>query len=310
MSAAKLKVMVLAGGPDRERPVSLQSGAQVTQALRDAGHDVLQHDINATDLSALDQFDRWPGDVVFPVLHGSWGEGGALQAILESRGVSFVGCGAKAADLCMDKYRTKQVLNQNDLPTPAFELLATPDAPTLEPPVVLKALREGSSIDLVICHDPAKLLTAVSQLQQRHRELLVERYIQGKEITVGVIGDAGRERALPPIRIIPADEYYTYEAKYLRDDTKYELDPARIGLSPPILTGLQELAVKAFRALGCRHMSRVDFIVDQNDQPWILEVNTIPGFTSHSLLPKAAAHAGIPLPQLVDQLVQMAAAVR
>ncbi len=311
--SSKLKILVLAGGPDRERPVSLESGKTVSASLVAAGHEVIVRDIGPDNLAALDEFVQWQGDAIFAALHGGWGEGGGLQAILDQRKLPYVGCRQVAAALCMDKYETKVKLREADLPTLPFELVKKNDVPKIEAPLVIKAPREGSSIDLSICKTPEAATTALADLRTRHEELMVEQFCKGMEITVGILADepgpdAGpaQYHALPPIRIVPATEFYTYEAKYTRDDTQYLLDPAQIGLSSAELEGLGVLAVSAFEALGCRHMSRVDFIVDENRRPWILEVNTIPGFTSHSLLPMAAGHAGIKLPQLVDRLVRLA----
>jgi D-alanine-D-alanine ligase len=302
-----LKVLVLAGGPDRERPVSLRSGERVAHALREAGHEVRQSDILPDDLSALDAFEQWGGDVIFPVLHGSWGEGGPLQRLLDARGLRYVGCRAEAAELCMDKLRTKQVLAQRGLPTPAFETLRKGQVPTLPLPLVLKAPREGSSIDLVICRDSVALHAGLEDLYQRHRTLLAEAFITGKELTVGVIGRSGSEQVLPPIQIVPATEFYDYEAKYTRDDTQYLFD---IDEPPTVLSDVKAVALAVYRALGCRHLSRVDVMLDAQHRPWVLEVNTIPGFTDHSLLPKAARETGLAMPALVDMLVQLAAGQR
>jgi D-alanine-D-alanine ligase len=265
-----------------------------------------------------------PGEVIFPALHGGWGEGGGLQAILDERGLRYVGCRTQAASLCMDKFRTKAALFDAQLPTLPFELIGRGDTPTIALPYVLKAPREGSSIDLFICKDEAKAQASLKDLFTRHDKIMVEKFCKGIEITVGVLeGEAGPDsgrrtqdsglrtlaiHALPPIRIIPATEHYDFEAKYTRDDTQYLLDPDKIGLSRGELEGLGVIAVDAFRTLGCRHLSRIDFIVDEQKRPWILEVNTLPGFTSHSLLPMAAAHSGIPLPKLVDRLVRLALA--
>jgi D-alanine-D-alanine ligase len=314
--------MVLAGGPDRERPVSLKSGAAVAAALRQAGHEVLERDILPDNLAALDEFDRWKGQVVFPALHGQWSEGGGLQAILDGRGVHYVGCRAAAARLCMDKLQTKTLLQDRGLPTPRWQVLTSGKHCELTPPLVLKPPCEGSSIDVAICRDALQVGQARARLQIQHEQLLAEAFVAGKEMTVGVLetppgapgipGTPGlpgqaRLQALPPIQILPATEFYDYQAKYDRDDTRYLLDPAAIGLSTEVYDQLGILAMATHQALGCRHMSRVDIMVDENSQPWVLEVNTIPGFTSHSLLPMAAAHSGLPMPALVDRLVRLAA---
>lgn len=311
----RLKIMTLAGGPDREREVSLNSGANVTRALRSVGHDVITGDILSDDLSMIDEFTRWHGDLIFPVLHGCWGEGGGLQKILDGRMLPYVGSNAKAASLCMDKHRTKQSLVYHDIATPRFEYLSHSEARTLELPLVVKANSEGSSIDLAICHTQEEFDKARETLAATHEHLLVEQFIQGKELTVGIIAldnDANvlpglvsyaDHQALPAIHIIPATSFYDYKAKYTREDTQYRFD---IDLPGATLKRVSELALQAHAVLGCRHLSRVDFMVDENHQPWILEVNTIPGFTSHSLLPMAANKAGLDLPALVDHLARTA----
>ncbi len=308
MPERPLRVMVLYGGPDRERPVSLHSGREVADALAAAGHDVRLRDVLPDQLECLDEFRKWGGDVIFPVLHGGWGEGGPLQEILEERGLRFVGCRAAAADLCMDKYRTKRLLERHSLPTPRFELLSERGAmPSIPPPVVLKALREGSSLGMAICHVPGELEHALDALRREHPNLLVEQFIHGKELTVGVIDDPDGPRALPPICIMPAAAFYDYQAKYERNDTRYVFDAAEMGLTDALLSQLRLLAADAHQTLGCRHLSRVDFMVSADGHPYVLEVNTMPGFTTHSLLPKAAARAGMEMPQLVNHLVRLAA---
>ncbi len=293
--------MVLAGGPDRERPVSLESGAAVAAALRQAGHLVLHTDPSPVDGSYLDAFLAWGGDVVFPALHGAWGEGGAVQRLMDERGVRYVGCGAAAAALCMDKVETKRVLEANDVPTPAWELCREMPPTRVAAPLVLKPVREGSSVDLRICKTRADVDDAWADLCKRHDSLLAEAFVKGREMTVGVL--AGEP--LPPIQIVPATEFYSYDAKYERDDTQYLVGRSAIDLPGELLDRLSELAKRAYDVLGCRHLSRVDFIVDEQNNPWVLEVNTMPGFTGHSLLPMAAAHAGIELPALLDRLVRM-----
>jgi D-alanine-D-alanine ligase len=300
-----MKVMVLAGGPDREREVSLRSGAQVAAALREAGHAVSVEDLGPTDSAALEAFD---GDVVFPIFHGQWGEGGPAQALLEARGLPFVGCREAAARLCFDKAATKRALLSAGLPTPDFELVSCrgerstfPGA--LDPPVVMKPNADGSSIDLRLCPDPASLDAAWAELSPRYGALLVERLITGREMTVGVVEDEdGRPTALPSIHIVPATEFYDYEAKYERHDTQYRFD----AVPPEVEAELRQLAVAVFRGLGCRHLARVDVFLDADDRPWVIEVNTLPGFTDQSLLPMAARWAGLAMPELVDRLVRRA----
>ncbi len=304
-----LRVMVLAGGPDREREVSLVGGGQVAQALRDAGHDVMQRDIMPDDLSSLDAFTSWQGDVVFPVLHGRWGEGGGLQRILSERNLNYVGSGPAAASLCINKHLTKLTVAKHGVATPESELLLPGQQRTLQAPVVIKALEEGSTLGLEICKTEEQADKAQQALSHDYPKLLVERYVPGKELTVGVIaGNTADDRSddpqvLPVIQIVPAGDYYDYDAKYERDDTQYLFN---IDLPDTTLEQVRNWSRTAYKTLGVRHLCRVDFMVDEQHRPWFIEVNTMPGFTTHSLLPMAASQTGINLSQLTDRLVKMA----
>jgi D-alanine-D-alanine ligase len=305
VSGESLRVLVLAGGPDRERPVSLLGGCQVADALREAGHDVLQRDVMPDDLTALDEFARWDGDVVFPVLHGRWGEGGGLQRELSDRDLCYVGSGPAAAGLCMNKHLAKLTVAEQGVHTPQAQLLLPGQDRTIDAPVVIKALEEGSTFGLAICKTEEEADRARGTLAKDYPRLLVERYVPGKELTVGVIADeAGYEPvALPVIQVVPAGECYDYDAKYERDDTQYLFD---IDLPDETLQRVRDWSVTAYRVLGVRHLCRADFMVDAFGQPWFIEVNTMPGFTTHSLLPMAAARAGLNLNRLADRLVRLA----
>ena len=310
MSGKGRRVLVLAGGPDREREVSLVGGGQVADALRQAGHEVLQRDVMPDDLSALDAFTDWGGDVVFPVLHGRWGEGGGLQRILSDRDLPYVGSGPAAAELCINKHLTKLTVSKHGVATPESQLLLPDRERTIEAPVVIKALEEGSTIGLEICKTEADADAARQRLSAEYPRLLAERYVPGKELTVGVIaGGEGSDvsgsgpMVLPVIQIVPAGECYDYDAKYERDDTRYLFD---IDLPEQTLRQVRNWSLTAYRVLGVRHLCRVDFMVDAYGRPWFIEVNTMPGFTTHSLLPMAAARAGLDLAQLADRLVRKA----
>lgn len=319
-----LNVLVLAGGPDKEHEVSLQSGAEVASGLKEAGHDVWVRDIGPGGLEALDEFTQRGGDVIFPALHGPWGEGGGLQEILDSRGIKYVGCRASAARLCIDKQRTKQLFLECGLPTPGYEVLGDDQQLNIKAPLVIKPVCEGSSIDILICKDEQAVRRGRVDLAGRYQKLMYEQFVSGRELTVAVldavegnggedgssgsVGGAGKiggtGGALPAIEIISQTTFYDYQAKYERNDTQFLFD---FDMKEELIKRVQGLAVEAHRILGCRHMSRVDFIVDADGGVWLLEVNTIPGFTSHSLLPKAAKRAGIDWSMLVDRLVRMAA---
>ena len=298
----KLKVTVLSGGPSAEREVSLKSGQAVAAALKSLGYEVHVADIAPDSLAALDS----PADVVFIALHGAFGEDGRLQRILESRGIRYTGSGPEASAMAMDKVAAKCRFIEADVPTPRFDVV-TPDqvvelAAQWRPPVVLKPIADGSSVDISIARDPAALGQTLSTLVMKYGRCLIEQFIEGVELTVGVLQD----QALPPIQIRTKREFYNYEAKYLDNDTEYLFD---MSLPPAVLTRVQELSVKASQALGCRDFCRVDWMVEARTlQPFALEVNTIPGFTDHSLLPKAAARVGIDFAELCRRIVESAVA--
>jgi D-alanine-D-alanine ligase len=295
----KLNVTVLFGGPSAEREVSLVSGAAVAEGLRRAGHAVFASDIGPDDLSALDR----PCDVVFPVLHGAWGESGELQEILERRGLRFVGSGSRASRLGMDKVAAKRIWERDGLPVPPGVVISSADElPALDAiglPCVVKAIDSGSSIDVFICKTLPEARAAAGQLLAREVRVMVEQFIRGVELTVGML----EEQALEPIRIVPKREFFDYEAKYKAADTEHRFDT---GLPPWVVEHCRELSRRANTLIGARDLARVDIIVDERNQPHLLEINTLPGFTPKSLLPEAAGHVGIGFDALVDRLARRA----
>jgi D-alanine-D-alanine ligase len=295
-----MRVTVLYGGPSAEREVSLVSGKAVAQGLRDAGHAVTEIDVRP---ETLDAALAKPTDVIFPVLHGAWGEDGQLQAILESRRLRFVGSGSAESKLGMDKAATKLAWEKADLPTPPYELVTKANPITaISAPCAIKAVDSGSSVDVYICKTQADADKALKTLLDKHGRALVEKFIQGPELTVGLF----EEKALAPIRIVPKVEFFDFEAKYKRNDTEHRFDT---GLPQRLVERCRQLAEKANAVIGARDLARIDIMIDEKSQePYLLEINTLPGFTPKSLLPEAAAHAGIKFPQLVDRLVKRAAA--
>jgi D-alanine-D-alanine ligase len=300
-----MKVTVLRGGPSAEREVSLVSGAAVAKGLREMGHDVFESDVSPTDLSGLDR----AADVVFPVLHGSFGESGELQEILESRGIPFVGSGSKASRLGMNKVTTKKAWEAAGLPTPPYFVLNRGDKvpETIPYTCVVKAIGSGSSIDVFVCRAPAEAeaqaKAAIAKVFERNDQVLVEKFVTGPELTVGLL----EEKALAPIRIVPKTEFFDFEAKYKRNDTEHRFDT---GLPADVIRKCQELAEKANAIVGSVDLSRIDIMLDEGAglQPYLLEINTLPGFTPSSLLPEAANHGGVPFGPLVDRLAKRAAA--
>jgi D-alanine-D-alanine ligase len=245
-------------------------------------------------------------DVIFPVLHGPWGEGGPMQDELVATGKPFVGCGPVCARVAMDKMATKLAAARVGVPTlPAGVLNLADEVPAFGLPAVVKPIHEGSSVGVHICKTRERweeAMIAVSTDRSRHplRTYMVERAaLGGSELTVGWLDGV----ALPIVEIRASVEFYDYEAKYHRDDTQYIVGPQLpAGLSQRI----QGQALAVAQELGCRHLSRIDFMLDARGEAWLLEVNTLPGFTSHSLLPKAAAAVGLDYAQLASRLVQMA----
>ena len=296
-----MKVTVLYGGPSAEREVSLVSGKAVIDGLRSMGHDVYGSDVSPADLSGLDK----PADVIFPVLHGQFGESGELQEILEQRQLAFVGSGSKASRLGMDKVVTKRAWEAAGLPTPPYKVIRKGDPiPEIDGACVVKAIDSGSSIDVFLCkapaEAPAQARAAIETLLGKHGKALIEKFIQGPELTVGLL----EEKPLAPIRIVPKREFFDYEAKYKASDTEHRFE---LGLSDDLVKRCQELARQANDVVGAKDLARIDIMIDQQtQQPYLLEINTLPGFTPKSLLPEAAAHGGIAFGPLVDRLVKRA----
>jgi len=296
-------VAVLGGGPDMEREVSIESSTAITNALNEAGLSAELHLIDQ-----LDNLAHIAGDVVFPALHGRWGEGGPLQDILERDGRPYVGCGPSAARICMDKIAAKLEAARLGIRTPEACLFNHNDRVAMLPPLVMKPALEGSSVGLSICMTPSDVERAVAFARQdliNHpgQVTMVEKMIKGCEVSSPLIEKDGKLVALPLIKIAPAKGVYDYEAKYKRDDTVYTVEPADIDAAP-----IQADTLKLANAIGVRHLCRADYIIDESGRHWLLEINTMPGFTSHSLVPQAALKTGMPMHELCAHLVQEALA--
>ena len=301
-----LDITVLMGGPSSERQVSLMSGEAIADALQRVGHRVERADISTSDSSAL---DRAAIDVVFIVLHGSFGESGEVQSLCEARRLPYTGSGTRASKLAMDKAASKQMLKQADLATPDWMIIEEFHSPDLvagwleqiPPPVVIKPVDGGSSLDITIARDEIARDDALDALLDKYGRVMLERYVEGRELTVSIL--AGQ--VLPVMEIVVAREFYDYTAKYSDGaGTQYVFDH---GLADETVEAVRSAALTAHRVLGCRDMSRVDFVLDEAGASQVLEINTIPGFTSHSLLPMAAKRVVISFEELVDSLVAMAA---
>ena len=293
------KVAVLLGGRSGEREVSLKSGAAVLAAMQRSGVDAHGFDPAEQPLQALAQFDR-----VFIALHGRYGEDGTVQGALELMGIPYTGSGVMASALGMDKWRTKLLWRAVGVATPDFELVqADSDFAAIEArlglPLFVKPANEGSSIGISKVKTSGGLRPAYALAAEADPLVIAERYMGGGEYTVGILGDT----ALPAIRIVPANEFYDYEAKYLRDDTQY-LCPC--GLPAEQEAQIRAEALQAFRAVGGRGWGRIDFLMDEAGRHYFLEVNTSPGMTDHSLVPMAAKAAGIGFDELVLKILELA----
>lgn len=301
------RVAVLMGGRSAEREVSLNTGAQVTAALVMSGFDVIGIDTGEADF--ISQIARSGADVAFICLHGRFGEDGTVQGLLELMDLPYVGSGVLASALAMNKVMSKRVYESVGLATPAY-VAVTRGAPfdvdaitsRLGSKTVVKPADEGSSVGMTIVSDPAELGRAVELAFRFDPLVLIERFEAGAEVTVGVIGNE-EPFALPTLEIVPEHDFYDYESKYTPGMCSHII-PARV--SECARLECQRLAVEAHRALGCIGMSRSDTIVSPGGEVFLLETNTIPGMTATSLLPDAAAAAGIPFPDLCATLVALA----
>lgn len=307
------KVGVLFGGRSAEREVSMMSGNGVLQALRSKGVDAHAFDPAERSLGELqaEKFDR-----VFIALHGRYGEDGTLQGALEQMNLPYTGPGVMASSIAMDKVMTKRIWLGHGLPTPRFAVLdahgttreqlrVVPD--DLGLPLMLKAPHEGSTIGIAKVNGYSEMQAGFDLCAKYDDAVLAEEFIRGRELTVPVIGIGRHARALPVIEIRAPEGNYDYQHKYFTDDTKY-LCPAPIDAA--LTAQIQELAVKAFHAVGCRGWSRVDFMLREKDgksEPYLLEINTSPGMTGHSLVPMAAKAEGLSYEDLCCEILALAA---
>jgi D-alanine-D-alanine ligase len=298
------KIAVLKGGPGSERQVSLATGAGVAKALRSLGAEV-------TEVDVADEKFQLPNDtdLAFIALHGTFGEDGQVQRILEDRGVSYTGEGVAESELAFDKIPSKRKFSDHGVLTPRWEVIQAGETPNLPLPLVIKAPRQGSTVGVYIVKEESALAPALKEAAQYDHEFLIEEFILGRELTVGILGDL----ALPVLEIIPKSGFYDFNNKYPFLNPQggggaEHVCPAEI---PGELTSkIQDLALLACNSLGLKVYSRVDVILSPQNEPFVLEVNTIPGMTEASLLPEAAGVAGISYAQLCAQIIELSLAAR
>jgi D-alanine-D-alanine ligase len=300
------KVGVLMGGLSAERNVSLMSGSGVLAALQSQGIDAHGFDPGQRSLAELaaEQFDR-----VFIALHGRYGEDGSLQGALELLGIPYTGSGVMASSVGMDKITTKILWLRENLPTPEYAVLDADsdldaEAARLGLPLIMKPPHEGSTIGITKVTDAAQLRAAYDAAAALDDSVLAEEFVEGREFTVAVLGTGKNARALPIVEIVAPQGNYDYQNKYFTDDTKYFCPPQ---LDQAIQDEMQRLAVAAYRAVGCEGWGRVDVLLREKDQkPFLLEVNTSPGMTSHSLVPMAARATGVSYEALCVEILRTA----
>lgn len=286
------RVALLMGGWSAEREVSLWSGKGVLEALQKRGVDVTAVD---ADRDAVLTLGRKGYDRAFNVLHGTGGEDGTVQAVLDLQGIPYTGSGVLASALAMDKLRTKRIWRAEGLPTPDYVVVESDDqartvGDTLGYPYFIKPAAEGSSVGVTKVKSAVQAVDAFraarGDADGRRRVVMAERFVDGEEFTCAIVDD----QVLPLIRIVPAAEFYDYHAKYISDDTRYHC-PA--GLAADHEAAIAARCLLAYQMIGARGWARVDFMLDRKGQPWLIEVNTVPGMTSHSLVPMAAKAAGM-----------------
>lgn len=293
------KIAVLMGGPSAEREVSLATGRGISKALRSLGVDVV-------DVDVRDEKFEMPRDVEFAfiALHGTFGEDGQVQQILEERGVTYSGEGVNESRLAFDKIRSKEKFREHGVRTPEWETIGAHQRPGMQLPIVVKAPRQGSTVGVCIVKKKEELEPAIAEAGRYDDELLIEKFVPGRELTIGILGD----QALPILEIIQKGGFYDFTNKYpflnpQAGGAAQHICPASI--EPEKTKEIQQLALRAFRALGLRVYSRVDVILSRTGEPFVLEINTIPGMTEASLLPEAAAAAGISYVDLCRRVITL-----
>ncbi|GAB6935522.1 D-alanine--D-alanine ligase [Calditerricola yamamurae] len=307
-----VRVVVLYGGDTAEREVSLRTGRGIMEALRAKGYDVVGIDFRPTR-ECLARLVQLQADVVYIALHGRYGEDGRLQGFLDLLGVPYVGSGVLASALAMDKARTKTLARQAGIRVAPDRVIRREELDRVTPaalahelglPLVIKPNREGSTVGLTVAQREEEIGSGLEQAARYDDTILVETFVPGVEVTVGVLGDE-QPVALPVIEIVPRRNfYYDYESKYAPGGSEHII-PARI--TPEAERKVREWAVEAYRLLGCQNYARVDFIVPKDgSDPVLLEVNTLPGMTETSLFPDAARAYGLSYPDMVDRLIQLA----
>jgi D-alanine-D-alanine ligase len=296
------KIAVLMGGPGSERDVSLATGRGVSKALRSLGAEVIEVDVRDENFALPKDVD-----LAFITIHGTFGEDGQLQEILEERGVPYTGDGVTASRAAFDKILSKEKFREHNVVTPEWEVVEVSEPPTISVPLVVKPARQGSTVGVVIVKNASELDSAMAEAGKYDQKLLIEKFVSGRELTIGVLGD----QALPILEIIPKGGFYDFNNKYpflnpQAGGGAEHVCPAKI--DPNKTKQIQEQALRAFRSLGLVVYGRVDVLLSESGDAFVLEVNNIPGMTEASLLPEAAAAAGINYVDLCARIIALSRA--
>ncbi len=290
-----MKVLVLFGGPSPEREISFKTAESVSKALRNLGHEVIELEYDETLPFKLLKVNP---DKVFIAMHGVPGEDGSVQGLLECMGIDYTGCGVQSSAICMDKDATKRILKTHGISVPEGEsFYSLSEVNWVEFPCVVKPARTGSTVGISVVKGEEEFEDALIKAFRYDRKILIEEFIQGRELTVSVLNG----KALPIVEIIPEGGFYDYSAKYEKSTTRYEV-PAN--LHPRIEQRIRKDAERIFKILECRGAVRIDLRLSERGMPFFLEVNTIPGMTERSLLPKAAKAAGMSFEELIDEILR------
>ena len=299
-SLKKKRIGVMMGGLSREREISLKTGKAILKALTEKGYTVCPIDVGKDIAETL---IKEKIECAFLALHGRFGEDGTIQGMLELMRIPYTGSGVLASALAIHKIMAKKIFLCDKIPTPPFEVFHRDEiekdplrAVSLPFPLVVKPAREGSTIGVSIVRTEEEFVHALKEASKYDAEILVEEFMKGKEITVGILEDI----PLPIIEIVPKSGFYDYHSKYTKGETEYII-PARIPREKYLYA--QEISLKAFRVLGCSGCARVDLVTDENGNPFVIDVNTMPGMTEMSLLPQAASYAGIAFEDLVERIL-------
>lgn len=296
-----MKLVVLMGGNSDEREVSLKTGKAVVSAVEKLGFEVIPLVFESSVLPLLPELEQ--ADLIFNALHGGSGENGVISGFLESLGKRYTGSNNEASAVCMNKHLSKMLVAREGIKTPRWKYFKKGEIISalsgFQFPVVIKPNDQGSTIGLSIVREKSEIANAVTQALNYGNDLLIEEYIAGREITVGIIGD----EVLPIVEIIPSHELYDYSCKYKKGLSQYYC-PA--GIEEETTKKIRDQALQIFRLLGCRHYARIDFRLAKDNQPWFLEANTLPGMTATSLVPKAAMAAGYSFETLVNRIIKEA----